>query len=112
MASAKMEEVNQELSQSHLKPEEPREDDDGSVRVVRPIHINYRLFTLMMLHQGDWLLQYDANGNEFWVNQVSGVSAWEIPSEEDAAGNDTDTSRHTSRLQTPANAGGAYTIEL
>jgi hypothetical protein len=28
---------------------------------------------------GQWLQHFDASGNEYWVHQITGVSAWELP---------------------------------
>ena len=33
-----------------------------------------------MMQKGDWVQNFDGNGQEYWVHQVSGQSLWELPS--------------------------------
>ena len=89
MANEKINKVNEEISASNSQA--PNVEDDGSeVRVVlntttqssyilNTIHNPFRTtISFLFRIQGDWLMQFDANGNEFWVNQITGVSAWEV----------------------------------
>jgi hypothetical protein len=58
---------------------------------------------------GDWLRHEDEYGREYWVNQITGQSEWEIPAEE--APGDMLSHRSGSSSNVSATAGG-YTIEL
>jgi len=55
------------------------------------------------VRQGDWVQVFDQSGNPYWLNEVSGVSAWQVPSDAAAA---------TSGSATGAAVTGGYTIEL
>jgi hypothetical protein len=58
--------------------------------------------------RGDWVQHFDeASGKQYWVNQISGESQWELPSQNNVSNVNNDVSGGGSS----ASAGG-YTIEL
>lgn len=57
---------------------------------------------VVVVRHGDWIQQYDANGNAYWFHEISGDTSWDLPQEVSPDG---DEAYHS------VSAGG-YTIEL
>jgi hypothetical protein len=62
--------------------------------------------TESFIRRGDWLQQFDGEGNEYWLNEVTGESVWELPADDLQQ-----SSTYSASTASSASAGG-YTIDL